>query len=141
MSLILLKKPETARSMPSILRLMFSMVFAVMGKDAPAPRADFRRTDRVRNGLLKHPDFAAVHLPNQCIDFPAVIGAAVRHGHQDTLDFQLRVDLPAHFLDGLQQLLQSLCRKVLRLHRNQCGIRSRSILRFEEQVSTRRSTI
>lgn len=127
--------------MPSILRLMFSMVFAVMGKDAPTPRADFRRTDRVRNRLLKHPDFAAVHLPNQRVDFPAVIGAAVCHGHQDTLDFQLLVDLPAHFLDGLQQLLQSLCRKVLRLHRNQRGIRSLSILRFEEQVSTRRFTI
>ena len=57
------------------------------------------------------------------------------------IDFQLRVDLPAHFLNGLQQLLQSLCRKVLRLHRNQSGIRSRCILRFEEQVSTRRFTI
>ena len=36
--------------------------------------------------------------------------------------FRLRVNLPPHFLDGLQKLFQTFCGKILRLHGNQGGV-------------------
>ena len=80
-------------------------------------------TDRPGNGLVEHLDLAAVGTPNQVVDLLSVVGAAVGHGQQDTLDFQVRVDLPMDFLHRLQKLFQTLCGQVLRLHRNQGGVR------------------
>ena len=84
---------------------------------------DFRSTDRPRNGLVKHLDPAAVGTPNQVVDLLSIVGAAVSHGQQDALDFQFRVDLPSDLLHGLQKLFQAFRRQVLRLHRNQGGVR------------------
>ena len=51
------------------------------------------RTDR---GIVsvKHLDLAAVGTSNQIVDLLPVVGAAVGHGQQDTLNFQFRIDLP-----------------------------------------------
>ena len=51
-----------------------------------------------------------------------VVGAAIGHGQQDTLNFQLGIDLPPDLLHGLQKLFQTFCGKVLRLHGNQGGV-------------------
>ena len=64
----------------------------------------------------------SVGLPNQIADLLPIDGAAVRHGEQDALNFQFQVYLPPYFLHCLKQLLQPFCRKILCLHRNQCGI-------------------
>ena len=93
-----------------------------MLENAFAHGTDFRSTDRPGNGLVKHLDLAAVSTPNQVVDLLPVVGAAVGHGEQDALDFQLRVDLPPDFLHRLQKLFQAFCRQILRLHRNQGGV-------------------
>ena len=64
----------------------------------------------------------SVCLPDQIADLLSVVGAAVGHGQQNTLNFQLRVDLPPNLLHGLQKLLQAFCRQVLCLHRNQSSV-------------------
>ncbi len=64
----------------------------------------------------------SVGLPNQIADLLPIDCAAVRHGEQDALNFQLWIYLPPYFLHSLKQLLQTFRRKILRLHRNQSGI-------------------
>jgi len=83
---------------------------------------DLRSADRPWNGLVEHLDLAAVSTPNQIVDLLPVVGAAISHSQQNTLNFQLGVDLPSDFLDGLQKLFQAFCGQVLRLHRNQGGV-------------------
>ena len=81
-----------------------------MLEDTLAHSTDFRSTDRPGNGLVEHFDLAAVSTPNQVVDLLPLVGAAVRHGQQNALDFQLGVDLPSNLLHGLQKLFQTLCR-------------------------------
>ena len=83
---------------------------------------DLRSADRPGNGLVEHFDLAAVSTPDQIVDLLSIVGAAVGHGQQDALDFQLGVDLPPDFLHSLQKLFQTLCRQILRLHGNQGGV-------------------
>ena len=58
-----------------------------MLENAFAGGTGFSGTDRPGNGLVEHLDFTAVCLANQCVDLLSVVGAAVRHGKQDTFDF------------------------------------------------------
>ena len=100
---------------------------------------DFRSTDRPRNGLVEYFQMFSVALPNQIADLLAIDGAVVRHGEQDTLDFQLRIYLPPDFANRLQELLQTFGGEILRLHWNQCGVcRSQ---RIDGQHSQRRSAV
>ena len=78
-----------------------------MLENARAHGTDFRSTDRPGNSLLEHLDLAAVSTPNQIVDLLSIVGAAVGHGQQDALDFQLGVDLPPDFLHSLQKLFQA----------------------------------
>ena len=80
-----------------------------MLENALACRTGFRRTDGTGDGLLKHLQVFSVCLPNQIADLLSIIGAAVGHGEQDTLNFQLWVDLPPNLLHGLQKLFQTFC--------------------------------
>ena len=93
-----------------------------MLENALACRTGFSRTDRPWNSLLKNLQMLSVCLPNQVADLLSVVGAAVGHSQQDALNFQFRVDLPPYLLDSLQKLFQTLCGKVLRLHRNQGSV-------------------
>ena len=97
--------------------------FRVILENAFSGRAGFGSADRTGNGLVEHFDLAAVSTPDQIVDLLSIVGAAVGHGQQDALDFQLGVDLPPDFLHRLQKLFQALRRQVLRLHRNQGGVR------------------
>ena len=106
-----------------------------MLKNALAHGTDLRSTDRPGNGLVKHLDLAAVCTPNQVVDLLPVVGAIVCHGQQDTLNFQLGVDLPSDFLDGLQKLFQAFCGQVLRLHRNQGGVCRRQCIDGQRSAS------
>ena len=72
--------------------------------------------------MVKHLQVLPVCLTNQIADLFSVVGAVVGHGQQNTLDFQLGVDLPSDLLYGLQKLFQAFRRQVLRLHRNQGSV-------------------
>jgi len=80
------------------------LTLGVIGKDTFACRTGFCRTDGARDGLFKHLQVPSVCLPDQIADLLSVVGAAVRHGQQDTLNFQFRVDLPPDLLHRLQKL-------------------------------------
>ena len=98
------------------------LALGVIGKDAFACRTGFCCSDGAGNGLLKHLQVLSVCLPDQIANLLSVVGAVVGHGQQNTLDFQLGVDLPPDLLDGLQKLFQTFCGKVLCLHRNQGSV-------------------
>ena len=72
-----------------------------MLKNALTHGTDFRGTDRPGNCLVEHLDPAAVSTPNQIVNLLPIVGAAVGHSQQDTLNFQFRVDLPPDFLHRL----------------------------------------
>ena len=85
--------------------------------------ADLRSPDRTGNLGIEHLDMPAVGITDQGRNLFGVIRPAVHHGQQDTLDPQLRIDLPLHLIDRLEQLFQPLCGKVIGLHRDQRGVR------------------
>ena len=93
-----------------------------MDKDALTRRADFRCTDGVGNRLTEHFDVLSVCLPDQRVDLSAIVGAVICHRQQDAFDFQLRVDLPMHLVDGLQKLFQTFRGKVLCLYGYQSSV-------------------
>ena len=66
-------------------------------------------TDKQRKSMTSVV-FDHISTPNQVVDLLPIVGAAVRHGQQNALDFQLGVDLPSNLLHGLQKLFQTLCR-------------------------------
>ena len=111
----LLRKPAVCGCHPAL---------RVMGKDALALCAGLGGTNRVRNLRIEYPDFAAVGIAEQPADLPSEVRPAVHHGQQDAIDLQPGIDLPANPGDRLKQLLQTLCREVLRLNRNQYAVRS-----------------
>ena len=91
-------------------------------ENALAGGTGFSSTNRPENGLVEHLDFTTVCLTNQSVDLLSIVGAAVRHGEQDALDFQLWVDLPMHLVDGLQKLFQTFRGKVLCLYGYQSSV-------------------
>ena len=80
--------------------------FGVMGKDAFALSTGFRCPHRPGYSLFKNLDFAAISLPNQCVDLLSKAGSAVGHGHQDALNPQLWIDLPSYLTDGLYKFFE-----------------------------------
>ena len=84
-----------------------------MGKNALALGADLLGPDGMGNLGAKHLDFAAVSLPQQSGDLLGKVGAVVHHRQQDAVDLELRIDLPLHLIDCLEQLFQALGGQIL----------------------------
>ena len=59
----------------------------VMLGNALAHGTDLRSTDRPWNGLVEHLDLAAIGTSNQVVDLLPIVGAAVCHSQQDSLNF------------------------------------------------------
>ena len=91
-----------------------------MRENAFALGTDFRSTDGTGNHLVIDLDLPTVGVADQGSNFFGIIGSGIYHGEKDAFDSQLRIDLSANLVDGTQQLLQTLCGKILGLHRNQC---------------------
>ena len=78
--------------------------------------ADLRRPDGMRDFRFKNMELPAVSFLKQRRHIPGVIGAIVLHFQENAVNLQGWIDLPAHFADGLQQLLHALGWKVLLQH-------------------------
>ena len=110
-----------------------------MGKDAPALCAGLGSTNRMRNLRIEYPDFAAVGIAEQPADLFAEVRPAVHHGQQDAVDLQPGIDLSAYPGYRLKELLQTLCREILRLNRNQYAVRSGQ--RIDREHAKRRHAV
>lgn len=51
---------------------------------------------------IKYLDFFAVSIPQQGADLFGMVGAAIYHCEQDTINFEFSIDLPPYLVDGLQ---------------------------------------
>ena len=78
-----------------------------MREDALALRADFRRTDGVRDVGSEHPDFAPVGLAQQSADLTGIVGAAI---YRQVLDlYATSVDYDPHSAESIRffQIVQN----------------------------------
>ena len=93
-----------------------------MGKDAFPIGSSFCCPDGVGDDRVKHLQLGSIGFPLKSTYFRGGIGPVSHHSQQDAIDLQLGIDLLVDFIDGLKQLFQAFCRKVLSLHRNENAI-------------------
>ena len=111
----------------------------IMLKDACAFGADLCSPDGSGNLRIEDPDPAAVGFPQQRSDLSAVVGSAVNHGQQHSVNLQPVIDVLLHTGNSSQQLLYTFDGQILRLNRDDdpvCGCQ-----RVDRQHSKRRTAI
>ena len=92
--------------------------FEVVGVNALSLAGGLSGSDRAGDFRVEYPDAAAQCGAQGGDNAFGIVGSPVHHGHKDSVDFQLRIDLPTHSADGADEQIQTLCGKKVRCRRD-----------------------